>query len=768
MEPLRPEDPRQIGSYGLLARIGAGGMGEVFLGRSPGGRAVAIKVIHTAFANDTQFRARFAREVIAARAVTGAFTAPLVDADPEADQPWLATAFLPGMSLQDAIAAYGPWPPPAVYLLGASLAEALGSIHRAQVVHRDLKPSNILLTWEGPRVIDFGIARAADVGTITQTGLAVGSPSYMAPEQATGGDTGPPGDVFALGAVLTYAATGAAPFGTGSVPQLVFRVVHEQPYLDGIVDPGLRALIAECLDKDPDRRPTSGRLLERLLERLAQASGQFGQFGQAGQAGQPGQAAQAPAPAAAQGIGWLPPPVAAAVAHQARLPLPQPAPMPPRTVPPGPVPPGTVPPGTAPPGTVPPGAGRRISRRGLLIGGTATAATLAVAGTAAALWVNRPRSPILWSFEVPDYLGQGPIVAGNTVFVSGAETFALEPRDGKVRWRDSVRITIFGSLIADGGRCFLHDGSSLDAFNITTGERLWSEPIKTFAQQPVPVVANGVVCMTASPGVGEYVLYALDVATGKRRWQYAAENLIQTNAAAAGGVFYMSSGAELLYAIDAAGRLRWQQPVGDKIATTPSVAGGLVYVVTQRYEVQAFDVTTGKRRWRNTSGALPSSGSAPRGGIPTVTDGIVYVRGHGGDLRALDARTGRDRWTFSPGDKATSPIVASGLAVLHDGEKTVHALDTQTGKARWTQGVETAPGERPEIMNGTVYMAARDGVYGYDLATGRSAFQMTEKDFPGELFVYTSKLTATGGVLYCSVGTRKLYAIRPKASKPAK
>ena len=226
MEPLRPQDPRQIGSYLLLARIGSGGMGEVFLARSPGGRAVAVKVIHAMLANDPEFRARFAREVAAARAVTGAFTAPVIDADPDAVRPWLATAFLPGMSLEEAVNGYGPWPPPAVYLLGVSLAEALGAIHRAGVVHRDLKPSNILLTPEGPRVIDFGIARAADAGTITHTGAAVGSPSYMAPEQATGGDTGPPGDVFSLGAVLTYAATGTAPFGGGSIPQLVYRIVH--------------------------------------------------------------------------------------------------------------------------------------------------------------------------------------------------------------------------------------------------------------------------------------------------------------------------------------------------------------------------------------------------------------------------------------------------------------------------------------------------------------------------------------------------------------
>ncbi|HEY7488473.1 MAG TPA: serine/threonine-protein kinase [Streptosporangiaceae bacterium] len=735
MEPLRPEDPRQIGSYLLLARIGAGGMGEVFLGRSPGGRAVAIKVIFAALANDPEFRARFRREVTTARTVTGPFTASLIDADAEAAPPWLATTYLPGLSLQDAIAAYGPWPPPAVCLLGASLAEALQSIHRAGVVHRDLKPSNILLTPEGPRVIDFGIARAADAGTITQTGMAVGSPSYMAPEQATGGDTGPPGDVFALGAVLTYAATGMPPFGVGAVPQLVYRVIHEQPYLGAVVDPWLRDLIAGCLDKDPDRRPTPVQLLERLAHPQP-----AGPAGPAAPVGPPASAGPPPlfaAPAGVpQGVGWLPPPIAAAIVQRANVPLP-----------PQPV-------------TQPSGAQRKLGRRALLIGGAATVATLAVAGTGAALWSHRPRSPLLWTFDVPDFLGVGPKPAGDAVLVSGSETFALDARTGKVRWRASDKIARESQPVAQDGRVLIYDGSSLTALSIATGQTLWGQVMKSFVLDPVPTVMNGVACMTTSLGTGEYVLEALDVATGQERWKYECEDILQTNAAAANGIFYLGSGRELMYAVDAGGRLRWQEPVGSKVVTTPAVAGDVVVIVTQTYEVIAFDATTGKRRWRNTSDLLRSSGSGPRDEQPIIAAGNVYVRGRNSQLRALNASTGKDRWEFAIGDKAGDPVAVRDLVFVHDGKSTLFALDAATGRARWTHQVETGTGDQPRLMNGTLYLGTTDGVLGLDPPTGRVTFQLGESDFPDVSWVYVESLIASNGVLYCAMGTDQVCAIR--------
>jgi protein kinase-like protein len=257
---LRPGDPELIGPYRLRGRLGTGGMGRVYLGLSPGGRAAAIKVIRSELAQDPEFRARFRREVAVARQVSGLYTAPVLDADADGPEPWLATAYVPGPSLADAVSQHGPLPAPSVLMLAAGLAEALSAIHSAGVVHRDLKPANVLLADDGPRVIDFGISRAAEGSSLTHTGLVVGSPGFMSPEQAEGGEVGPPSDIFSLGAVLAFAATGRGPFGSGSTPALVYRVVHDLPQLD-LVPAEIRPLIERCLAKDPAGRPTAASLL---------------------------------------------------------------------------------------------------------------------------------------------------------------------------------------------------------------------------------------------------------------------------------------------------------------------------------------------------------------------------------------------------------------------------------------------------------------------------------------------------------------------------
>ena len=260
---LLPADPESVGPYRLIGRLGAGGMGQVYLARSPGSRLVAVKVIRPELAADLGFRSRFEREVSAARSVSGMFTAPVVDADPAGQPPWLATAYVPGPSLADAVAERGPLPAGVVLTLAAGLAEALAAIHAAGLVHRDLKPSNVLLAADGPRVIDFGISRAADASALTQTGMIMGSPGFLSPEQAEGHPVGPPGDVFSLGAVLAYAASGAGPFGAGPAVALAFRVVHAAPDLSGVPEQ-LRPLIAHCLVKDPAARPTPRELLASL------------------------------------------------------------------------------------------------------------------------------------------------------------------------------------------------------------------------------------------------------------------------------------------------------------------------------------------------------------------------------------------------------------------------------------------------------------------------------------------------------------------------
>jgi serine/threonine protein kinase len=263
MEELQVGDPLQVGPYLLLGRLGAGGMGQVFLGRSPGGRLVAVKVIRAELAGDPGFRVRFAREVAAARRVSGLFTAAVMDADPEAPLPWLVTGFVNGPSLAQAVADYGALPVASVLALAAGLAEGLSAVHTAGVVHRDLKPSNVLLAQDGPRVIDFGISQAADATVMTRTGMVVGSPGFMSPEQAAGSAVGPASDVFSLGAVLVFAATGKGPFGTGAATAQLYRVVHGTPSLEQL--PGqVRPLVEHCLAKEPAQRPTAGQFLAEL------------------------------------------------------------------------------------------------------------------------------------------------------------------------------------------------------------------------------------------------------------------------------------------------------------------------------------------------------------------------------------------------------------------------------------------------------------------------------------------------------------------------
>ncbi|MGW1343297.1 serine/threonine-protein kinase [Kribbella sp. NPDC002412] len=313
-----PGDPATIGSFAIEARLGRGAMGAVYLARSPGGRLVAVKVVRDELAGDDGFRARFAREIEAARRVSGAFTAAVVDADPDAEHPWLATEYLPGPTLQKAIDTSGPLTPGGVRSLAGGLAEALVAIHACGLIHRDLKPSNIVLTGNGPRVIDFGIARALEDASLTATGVVIGTPGYLSPEQITGTAIGPASDMFALGAVLVFAASGRGPFATGNPASLLHRIVNEQPHIPALPDP-LQDLVRRCLARDPAHRPTPQQLLHAV--------------------GSPANTAllTAPAPTIANPTKLLPEPTASAQPA-----LPGGAAALPRPVPPGPIPAGQV------------------------------------------------------------------------------------------------------------------------------------------------------------------------------------------------------------------------------------------------------------------------------------------------------------------------------------------------------------------------------------------------------------------------------------------
>jgi hypothetical protein len=267
VEPLKAGDPRTVGPYVLIARLGSGGMGQVFLGRTRGGRTVAVKVVKSELAGDREFRRRFRQEVAAARLVSGRYTAAVVDADPEAATPWLATAYVSGLTLRSVVGAGALLPEQSLRVLAYGLARALAEIHSAGVVHRDLKPSNVMLAVDGPHVIDFGISRVLAAADFTRTdvGTVIGSPGFMSPEQSRGQVLTAATDVFSLGTVLAYAATGHNPFGGGPDHALLYRIAHGEPDLSGVPD-SLAPLIGTCLAKDPARRPSTAQIIGRMAD----------------------------------------------------------------------------------------------------------------------------------------------------------------------------------------------------------------------------------------------------------------------------------------------------------------------------------------------------------------------------------------------------------------------------------------------------------------------------------------------------------------------
>ncbi|MEO3852642.1 serine/threonine-protein kinase [Streptomyces sp. B8F3] len=309
--PLEQSDPAVVGGYRLAAVLGTGGMGKVYLSYTPGGRPIAIKVIRPEFSEDPEFRRRFQREVQAAQRVQGLYTAPVIDSDTEGPQPWLATAYVPGPSLAHAVAQHGALPLRSVLLLSVGVAEALHVIHGAGIVHRDLKPANVLLASDGPRVIDFGIARAAETTALTGTGVSVGTPSFMAPEQAAAGTVGPTTDIFALGQIAAFAAIGAPAYGEGSSHAVLYRIVHEDPDLSG-VPAELLPLVTRCLTRDQDGRPSLTEVIELCHE-------------------------ISPEPLR-QGEDWLPQAVAGSITERLQLPEPAKTPPPQPTVAPTPTP----------------------------------------------------------------------------------------------------------------------------------------------------------------------------------------------------------------------------------------------------------------------------------------------------------------------------------------------------------------------------------------------------------------------------------------------
>lgn len=540
MEALRADDPRRLGPYRLRGRLGEGGMGEVFLGVSPSGLRAAVKTVRPEYAHDPGFRERFRHEVAAARRVDSAWTAPIAEADPDSDPPWLATEYLTGIPLQDAVTVFGPLPERAVRVLAAQLVEALMAIHRAGLVHRDMKPSNVILGRDRPRVIDFGISRALDFATHTLTtpGIAVGSPGYMAPEQATSGDVDQRTDIFALGGVLVYAATGHTPFGRSpqNAMQLLYQIIQGEPRIDD-VPAGLRDLIARCLAKAPEDRPTLADILqhtvgdaaaadaaaggtwlpaaltEELIRRqnadpadaLPTAVGLIGASRAAGADRDelPGTAGHN----GSEAVGGAPPPNGTAVASA--MPAPRaPDDTPTNVLAAGEAAPTRVapemthviapPPGGTAPGAAPDGAAaprRALSRRNFLIGG-AVAGVGAVGGVTGWLLTRDDAAPATakaWESPAGQVRSANSVVVDRTLCVVGSDdesavsgtVVAMDATTGQSRWQRSTAARHIDRPVANDKAVFVLSWTDADsseynarqctlyAFAIGDGRDLW-------------------------------------------------------------------------------------------------------------------------------------------------------------------------------------------------------------------------------------------------------------------------------------------------------
>ncbi|MEV6395499.1 serine/threonine-protein kinase [Streptomyces sp. NPDC051907] len=724
-EALADGDPATVGPYRIVARLGAGGMGRVYLGRSRSGRAVAVKVVRPELAEDGEFRRRFAREVGAARRVNGFFTAGVVDADPEGSPAWLATAYVPGVPLSEAVMANGPWPQDATLALGAGLAEALESIHASGVVHRDLKPSNVLLAADGPRVIDFGISAAADVSVLTQTGTVIGTPGYMAPEQLRGQTVGPACDVFALGAVLTYTATGTGPFGAGSAHSLNFRAVYEQPDLDGLPT-GLRDLVAGCLAKDAGQRPTVAALLDRL-----------GDHGNAPEAHE-----------AQHTASWLPETVAATVL--ARAAAPQPATPTPSTVP-------ATAPSDSPPPQPPNPAGAPVT--------STPAPDSAQTGAA-------PPGPAPALQDARDRTTGGP----------GPHTPAPAGRPGARSLGLSRRQALLGLAGVGVAGAGFTAWKVFDDRDTPPGQQLWAFPTsKTITS--TPAFADGVVYVGSTKGT----LHAVDADTGKGRWVFRTRDRVESSPAVVDGVVYVGSGDGYLYAVDAdTGEQRWAYQTGPNY-TSPAVVDGVVYTGSSN-GVHAVDAANGKRRWASLTDGWASSPTVADGAVfvgsgnglisleaasgntrwralqerivhctPSVTDGLVHAACNDG-LRAVKADTGSEREDFPEGGpgRTSSPTVVDQIVYYGSTDGSLYGVHATDAQQRFKFPTADSVDSKPAVVDGVAYFGSDDGhLYAVDTATSKERWRLTAKD----TFFTESSPKVARGVLYIGTYAGELLAI---------
>ncbi|MEU9730700.1 serine/threonine-protein kinase [Streptomyces sp. NPDC048002] len=774
VDQLTQHDPRRIGPFEVLGRLGAGGMGLVYLARSASGRRVAIKTVRTELAEDQLFRVRFTREVEAARAVSGFYTAAVVDADPRAAVPWLATAYVPAPSLEEIVNECGPLPAQAVRWLAAGVAEALQSIHGAGLVHRDLKPSNVLVVEDGPRVIDFGIASGVSNTRLTMTNVAVGTPAYMSPEQAkdsrsvTGAS-----DVFSLGSMLVFAATGHPPFHGANPVETVFMLLREGPDLEGLPDE-LRPLIESCMQMEATGRPNPADLQAQLAPHLfGSGSDDSGTASawlperavgliEARRNGRP-PAKPAPSSGGRSGGRMVPPPPA----HDPVVPAPVPVGAPDT----GPV--------RLAGAQVPIGPGPRVAdARAAAVKAPPPEAGLVASWTKPRPGVNgadpavgaaAPPVPAAppetasgwrpWRFRMSNDVWGTPSVAGDLVYVTSFEVHALDVGTGRRRFK--TRDVAWSMAVADG-RIHASDGPTLFALDCREGGDLWRLPTDAWvyslkAERGTVVTGTrggGVQAWEAStgrrlwelggaqtdfespeagPALHDGTVYvwqdarlrALDARTGDERWSYPIGDTASCGGVpvrvspAPDGYVYVSAGTRVLALDVASGQVRWhfEAPAVFLCPPTfvpgPAVTGGGVYLADYLGTVYALDATDGRDRWRIATESRSSTEPV------LVAAGHVHV-GSGKGLYTLDAVTGTPKWRFQAGgDIVGAPAVAAGRIHFGSTDHLLYTLKADDGRLRWKLATGGEITGSPVVQDGVVYACSKDRcVYALDAEKG--------------------------------------------------
>ncbi|MEU0280553.1 serine/threonine-protein kinase [Streptomyces sp. NPDC006195] len=752
---LRAGDPAEIGGYPLEARLGSGGMGTVFLARTSSGRPVAIKLIHQHFAGDDEFRIRFRQEVAAARRVSGAFTAAVVDAAPEAEQPWMATTYIEGHTLAQRIAANGPLNGPELRKLAIGLAEALRDIHRVGVVHRDLKPSNVVLSPEGPRVIDFGISRAADQQTLTMTGRVIGTPPFMSPEQLQAPrGVGPRSDVFSLGTLLVYAATGHGPFDADSPYLTAYQVVHEEPSL-GAVPEALRTVVESCLDKDPTGRPSADELLVLLRDLSADLGGTDTDGVGAGRTRDMITQHDFVAPA-------TPAPTAPAPADPANAPADAQA---------GP--------GTGSAGTA---IGRRLRGRWRPVlaaavavvaigGGVAMLRTGGVGGTsgddkggdgdkgssAAAPGAALPNGFEPWRETVPGGREDIPdelrcVARDDALFCGGGSVVAtrIRAQDGSRVWTaKSPGVPVQGMHLVGatddtvlGYRFAAEDApqdpsSEVVAVDANTGRELWSVPTGaqsmavTGRTQDALVVGSAVVTVDASNSRFE----ARDARSGEVAWKRPFPAGTQCAPVPVGAQLFAMCATDTevdalevrhpaLYPVDRGSGALGRPIAVDGPAVPMGVADGRLVLLLGRMEGTALAGYDGVARIDPASGKVTYSRlDRTYAGTPGMAGGAVYMSGQTGLVTAFDPATGRKKWSRQTGvEGASGPAAGADALYFSSATGRVVALSPHDGRTLWTtdpqaEGLTGAENASPRVTvvgRALIVAADKNTVFAFD------------------------------------------------------